>query len=185
MKLLVVTASVRENRVGGIVGNWITEFATQHGGFDEVQSVDLRELNLPVFNEPNHPVMQDYKYDHTKKWSAIVDSADALVFVTPEYNYFAPGSLVNAIDYLTREWAYKPAGLVSYGGASGGMRSAQSIKPLLNTVKVVPMSEGVSFHMVNNYIDGEQVQADKMHDESASAMLDEMVRWTKALSSLR
>ena len=185
MKLLVVTASVRDNRVGGVVGRWVTEFAKKHAGFDEVESVDLRELNLPVFNEPNHPAMQDYKYDHTKKWSKLVDSADAFVFVTPEYNFFAPSSLINAIDYLAKEWNYKPAGIVSYGGVSGGMRSAQSVKPLLNTVKIVPIPEAVTFHFVNNYIDEDDLKADKLHDESATAMLDEMVRWTKALSTLR
>jgi hypothetical protein len=37
----------------------------------------------------------------------------AFAFVIPEYNYFPPIPLVNAIDYLVAEWTYKPAGLVS------------------------------------------------------------------------
>jgi NAD(P)H-dependent FMN reductase len=44
-------------------------------------------------------------HEHTKRWSAIVSRADAFVFVTPEYNYGSPPSLVNALDYLLREWA--------------------------------------------------------------------------------
>jgi hypothetical protein len=46
-------------------------------------------------------------------------NVDAFVFVTPEYNCGAPPSIVNAIDYLNKEWAYKPLGFVSYGGVSG------------------------------------------------------------------
>ena len=73
-----------------------------------------------------------------------MDAADAFVFVTPEYNYFAAPAIVNAVDYLSREWQYKPAGFLSYGGASGGMRSVQATKPLLTTVKVMPIPEAVA-----------------------------------------
>ncbi len=41
------------------------------------------------------------------------------MFVTPEYNYSSAPSLLNALDYVYHEWKYKPAGFVSYGGASG------------------------------------------------------------------
>ena len=81
----------------------------------------------------NHPRLRQYEHDHTKAWSDSVDAADAFVFVTPEYNYFAPPALMNAIDYVLHEWACKPAGIVSYGGASGGMRSAQMLKLLLTS----------------------------------------------------
>ncbi|WP_315975664.1 NADPH-dependent FMN reductase [Phyllobacterium sp. A18/5-2] len=52
-------------------------------------------------------------------------SGDAYVFVTPEYDYFTPPSLTNAMIYLWQEWNYKPAGFVSYGGVSGGLRSVE------------------------------------------------------------
>jgi NAD(P)H-dependent FMN reductase len=43
-------------------------------------------------------------HQHTKDWSAKVDSADAFVFVMPEYNYGFNAPLKNAIDYLNHEW---------------------------------------------------------------------------------
>lgn len=185
MQLLVITASVRDIRVGGMVGRWITEYAEKHARFNEVKHVDLRELNLPVFAEPNHPAMQQYEYDYTKNWSKIVDEADAILFVIPEYNYFAPGSIVNAIDYLAKEWNYKAAGIVSYGGVSGGLRSAQSLKPLLTTVKMMPMSEGVAFQFVNNNINDDHLVPNDIHISSADALLVELARWTEALTPLR
>ena len=54
--------------------------------------------------------------------------ADAYVFVTPEYNYSAPPSLVNALDFVYKEWNEKPCGFVGYGGVSGGLRAGQSDK---------------------------------------------------------
>nr|WP_256327725.1 NAD(P)H-dependent oxidoreductase [Nitrosospira sp. Nl5] len=36
----------------------------------------------------------------------------------PKYNYQPPRSLSNALNHVNREWNYKPAGIVSYGGVS-------------------------------------------------------------------
>lgn len=185
MKLAVITVSVREDRVGDKVAKWFEGYAGEHGGFDEVELIDLKDVNLPVFNEPKHPVMQDYQFDYTKKWAALVEPADAYVFVTPEYDYFAPGALVNAIDYLAQEWNYKPAAFVSYGGISGGLRSVQSAKPLLTTVKMMPIPEGVSFHFVQNNIEGDTLKPERKHEDMARLMLNELEKWTVALKTLR
>ena len=47
------------------------------------------------------------------------------MFVTPEYNYGPTPALLNALDYVYKEWNYKPAAFVSYGGISGGIRAVQ------------------------------------------------------------
>ena len=130
MKLQVIFASTREGRQGFPIAEWVVERARAHGKF-EPELVDLREVNLPLFDEPQHPRLRQYQHAHTKAWSAIVAAADAFVFVTPEYNYGMPPALLNAIDYLSAEWAYKPAAIVSYGGVSGGTRSAQMTKLML------------------------------------------------------
>lgn len=49
--------------------------------------------------------------------------------MTPEYNFGAPPSLINALDFVLQEWSYKPMGFVSYGGVSGGTRSVQMPSP--------------------------------------------------------
>src|ERR1044072_4349009 len=121
-RLHTVICSTRPTRVGPSVATWFHEFAVQHGQFDAAL-VDLAEFDLPVFNEPEHPRLQKYQHEYTKKWSASVKAADAFVFVTPEYNYGPPPSLLNALDYLFWEWQYKAVGLVGYGGISGGGRS--------------------------------------------------------------
>jgi NAD(P)H-dependent FMN reductase len=183
-KLSVIIVSTRPGRVGPPVAQWFFDVATADGQF-AVELVDLKDINLPVFDEPKHPRFAEYSHEHTKVWSAIVKRSDAFVFVTPEYDYFTPPSLVNAIVYLFHEWARKPAAFVSYGGISGGMRSAQAVKPLLTSVKVMPLPEAVSIPFVNNHIENGAFKPAELHGNSAKALLDELHRWAVALQSMR
>src|ERR1051325_256103 len=126
-KLKIVVASTRPGRVGITISDWVRDFAIEHKGF-EVEVLDLAEINLPLIDEPGHPRAKQYQQDHTKAWSAKVEDGDAFIFVTPEYNFGSPPSLINALDYLHSEWIYRPVAFVSYGGVSGGLRSVQMTK---------------------------------------------------------
>jgi len=184
-KLNIIVCSTRPTRAGLPIAQWFHSFAQKHGGFD-CELVDLAAFNLPVFDEPEHPRLQKYQHEHTKKWSASVASADAFVFVTPEYNYGPPPSFVNALNYLNREWHYKPAGFVSYGGVSGGIRAVQTEKLALTTMKVVPLLEAVTIPNFMQHITEEKTfTPNQLHEDSASAMLNELIRWSRALAPLR
>lgn len=183
LRLNVVIASTRPGRVGESVGRWFVELAKGHGGF-EVHLNDLADFNLPLFDEPNHPRLQQYQHEHTRRWAAEVDAADAYVFVVPEYNYGPTPALLNALNYLYNEWNYKPAGFVSYGGMSGGIRSVQLTKQTLTTLKVMPILEQVAIPFVNQHLEGGRFVASEAHESSARIMLDELQRWADALVSL-
>lgn len=184
-KLHVVVASTRPGRKGPAVARWFEEFARQHGGFEPVL-VDIVDFNLPVYDEPEHPLTRRYQHEHTKRWSESVAAADAYAFVLPEYNYFPPPSLVNALNYLVAEWTYKPAGLVSYGGISGGLRSAQAVKPLLTTLKMMPIPEAVGIPNFGQFMDeGGAFRPNELVDKSATTMLGELLRWAEALKPMR
>lgn len=185
MKLNIIIGSTRPGRIGPTVAQWVDTFAREHGKFD-VNLVDLADFALPVYDEPKHPVMQDYAHPHTKAWAASVSSADAYVFVTPEYNYFPPASLINALTYLSREWAYKPAAVVSYGGISGGLRATQQLRLMLTTVKVMPIPEGVPVPLVGQMITPETgfTPTQPVIDGTRVA-LDELHKWATALAPMR
>jgi NAD(P)H-dependent FMN reductase len=184
LKVAIIIASTRPVRVGPVVARWFHELATAHGSFG-VELVDLKVVNLPLFDEPKHPRFGDYTHAHTKAWSAIVARADAFVFVTPEYNYSLPPSLLNAIDFLHREWAYKPAGFVSYGGVSGGTRAVQMAKQTLTGVKVMPMAEGVAIPFVDGHIENGEFKSTDRLVHSTKVLLDELHRWAVALRPMR
>jgi NAD(P)H-dependent FMN reductase len=184
-KLLVITVSTRPGRLGFPLSTWIFERARAHGAFD-VELVDLKEVNLPMFDEPEHPRLRKYQHEHTKRWSAKIDAADAFIFVTPEYNHGTPPSLINALDYLVHEWAHKPVGFVSYGGPAGGTRSVQMVKPMLVALKLIPLMESVMAPLFTKSIDDKGVfNANEMQESHAKAMLDALVKWTGALAMMR
>jgi NAD(P)H-dependent FMN reductase len=185
LKLHVIICSTRPGRVGPSVAIWFHDFAAQHGKFDAAL-VDLAEFDLPVYDEPHHPATGKYTKEHTKRWSASVAAADAYAFVTPEYNYGPPPSFVNALNYLYKEWNYKPCGFVSYGGASGGLRAVQLEKQLVTALKMMPMTEGVMVPMVATLVDDTKTfQANDLIRASATTMLNELFRWTEGLKAMR
>jgi NAD(P)H-dependent FMN reductase len=183
-KLTVISSSTRPGRVGIHVARWVQGVAEAHGGF-ESRLVDLAEVGLPVYDEPRHPRLRQYEHEHTKRWSAIVEASDAFVFVTPEYNHSPSPALLNALDFVLHEWAYKPAGLVSYGGVSGGLRAADAVKLTLSSLKVVPVKEAVVVPFVAERVKDGAFSPNEVQAKAAPAMLDELARWAEALQPLR
>ncbi len=184
-KLKIVVASTRPGRVGPSIATWINDFAAEHAGF-EVEVLDLAEINLPLIDEPGHPRSKQYQHNHTKAWSAKVEDGDAFIFVTPEYNFGSPPALINALDYLFSEWAYKPVAFVSYGGVSGGLRSVQMTKQIVTTLSMMPIVESVTIPFFAKSISDEGAfVANELQLQSAKVMLDELLRWSNALQVLR
>ena len=182
--LYVIVCSVRVKRAGRPVANWFFELAQQHAKFD-ARLIDLREINLPIFDEPNHPRLQRYEFEHTKAWSRMVAQADAFVFVTPEYNFSTPPALNNALNYLYVEWNYKPAAFVSYGGVSGGTRSVQMTRQTMVALSMVAAPDAVHIPFIARQIEDGVFKATPDHAKAAQILLDSLFKWTEALRPLR
>jgi len=184
-KVKIITSSTRPGRKGPAIASWIQELASQHKDL-EVELLDVAAINLPFMDEPNHPRLKQYIHDHTKRWSAIIDSADAFIFVTTEYNHGYPAPLKNAIDFLFHEWAYKPVAIVSYGGLSAGSRAAQQLKPVLAALKMVPLVESVQIPFFSKFLnDEEKFLPDEGNIKSAQNMVSELAKWADNLKTLR
>jgi NAD(P)H-dependent FMN reductase len=172
------------------LGSWYVSFVLlssiwTHGLFIYSLSAEVRELTVSCANSVRSP--EEYENAHTRAWSEIVARADAFVFVTPEYNYGAPPSLINALDYLHQEWAYKPVGFVSYGGVSAGTRSVQMTKQIVTSLRMMPLPEAVSIPFFYEHIDQEArvFNPGETQETAAGAMLNELLRWSVALKPLR
>lgn len=184
LNLKVIIGSTRPGRQGPIVARWAYEAAKDNDAFD-VELVDLADFKLPLLDEPNHPSKKDYQKDHTKRWSEAMAEADAFVFVTPEYDFFAPASLVNAVQALHLEWKYKPAGVVCYGGVSGGLRSAQELRQLLGNVGMVALNQVVPIPFFTKHIEDGVLQPNDPMKSGVENMLSELAKWAKALKTMR
>ena len=183
-RLNVIVASTRPGRIGSSIGKWFDTFAKEHGAFD-VHLVEIADFNLPVYDEPQHPRLQKYQHEHTKRWAASVDAADAYVFVAPEYNFGPTPALLNALNYVYTEWNYKPAGFVSYGGISGGLRAVERTKQTLTALKVVPVVEAVVLPLVFGQIKDATFTPNDIQKQGGKDMLDELKRWADALKPMR
>jgi NAD(P)H-dependent FMN reductase len=120
----VIISSTRPGRVGAEISRWIHEIVSpsEHLHFE---LIDLADWHLPN-DEPGVPAATaEYTNEHTKAWSQKIASLDGFIFVTPQYNRGYPASLKNALDHLYKEWANKPALIISYGFRGGGLAAGQ------------------------------------------------------------
>ncbi|GAA4607734.1 NAD(P)H-dependent FMN reductase [Actinoplanes octamycinicus] len=182
--LMVIIGSTRPGRAGLPIGQWFADFAGKHSGFD-VQVADLAEIDLPLLADPHHPRLKKYVHQHTWDWSAKVESADAFVIVTPEYNYGYPAAVKNALDHLSQEWAYAPVGFVSYGGIAAGTRAVQQLKQVVTTLRMLPVFESVNIPFHAPQIADGVFTPSTATEDAATAMLDELVKVEAGVHGLR
>jgi NAD(P)H-dependent FMN reductase len=183
--LQIIIASTRPGRVGLPVATWFQAKALEHPGF-EVELIDLAEVALPFFDEPNHPRLRQYVHQHTINWSETIDRGDAYVIVTPEYNYGFTAVLKNALDFLHQEWQNKPVGFVSYGGVAAGTRAVQLLKPVVGALKLFPTSGSVNIPFVQQFLDDDGgFQPNDLIQAGAGAMLTELEVLSRTLAPLR
>lgn len=176
----VIIGSTRPQRRGESVGKWVFESARKRTDA-EFELIDLKEVNLPLLDEPQPASSGLYEKAHTKAWAARVAACDGFVFVTPEYNHGPSAALKNALDFLYKEWNNKACGFVSYGG-DGGVRSVEMLRLVVGTLMMAPVSRSVSLSLRSDF-DGLTVKPQAHHEKALSALLDQVLAWTAALRS--
>lgn len=110
----------------------------------------------PVLDETIPAMMQDsmtYSSQEVNDWSQFIQSCDALIVVTPQYNWGYPSTLKGAIDVLYREWRGKPAAIVTLGG-HGGSKCDEQLRQIMTSVKMDVVEQRVQITLPNEYIRG-------------------------------
>lgn len=184
MKLMIIWGSSRQGRRGGVVADWVKNQASADSRF-EVDFVDLRELNLPFFDEPTSPFsmksLDDYTHPEGRVWAERVQSTDALIIITPEYNHGPPGVLKNTLDWVGPPWKDKPVGLISYGGISGGIRAVEQLRSITIELGLVNVANAIHFlFFAKAFESGEQ--PNESTNENLKKMLDEIVHLRTAFT---
>src|SRR3984893_16286889 len=147
----------------------------------------LFQLNeIPMFNEDDEKHPPASVVELKKR----IRSADAVLIVTPEYNYSILGVLKNAIDWASRPhgdsaWSGKPAAIMGATlGAVGTARAQQHLRQifvalnlfLLNKPEVVIADAAHRFNEDGNLIDDPTKQL-------IQELLKNWVDWTRRISS--
>jgi NAD(P)H-dependent FMN reductase len=183
LKIAIIIGTTRPNRRGEAVAKWTLELANKHGGA-EFSIVDLRDYALPLLDEPAPPSMGNYVHEHTKRWSAAVDSFDGYIFVTPEYNHSISGAMKNALDFVYREWNNKVAGFVSYG-TTGGVRAVEHLRAIAAEIQIADVRSHVSLSLMTDWVNFADFKPAEHHQRQFNTMLDQMLAWGPALRAVR
>ena len=152
-KVGIIIASVRDVRVGESVAKHVLKLAETSKSI-EYSLIDLKEINLPMLNEPYPAVMNKYQYPHTKAWSKIISNLDGFIIVTAEYNHGYPAAIKNALDYLYVEWNNKPLAFVGYGYTANGARSIEQLRQVASTLQLKALWNDVNVSLAANSKDG-------------------------------
>lgn len=182
-RIMIIVGSVRPGRIGLPIAKWVRERV--EGSGHDLDFVDLAELNLPFMDEPEHPAKRAYTKPHTLAWSTRVEQADAVLLVSPEYNHSYSPALKNALDYLMHEWQGKPVGIVSYGGASGGLRAAAALDQVLTTIGLVRVPVDVAINGPAAHLVDGVFTPDAKHDAALERLVDGLGRFAEVLRPLR
>lgn len=182
-RIAIILGSTRPKRNGEAVARWVHEIARKRNDA-EFELVDIKDFDLSLLDEPVPASMRQYSQPHTKAWSAKIESFDAYVFVTPEYNHATSGALKNAIDFLYQEWNNKAAGFVSYGSA-GGARAVEQLRLVMAELQIADVRAQVMLSLFTDFENFSVFKPDARHEKSVNAMLDQVIAWGGALKTLR
>ena len=183
IRIAIIIGSTRPGRNGEAVAKWVYEIARKRSDA-EFELVDIKDFNLPLLDEPVPPSLGQYTKEHTRVWAAKIDSFDAYVFVTPEYNHGTSGALKNAIDFLFKEWNNKAAGFVGYGGAMG-VRAVEHLRLVMGELLVADVRAQVALSLFTDFENFRVFKPTPQQEQSVNAMLDQVIAWGGALKALR
>ena len=148
--------------------------------------IETFELDgIPAFSQDEeanpHPKVAELKQR--------VRAADAILFVTPEYNYSIPGVLKNAIDcgsrpYGDSAWSGKPVAIMGASiGGQGTSRAQYHLRQTFVFLNMYPVNQPeVMVSNAHKRFDDEGKLTDEKTKELVGQLLSELVNWTKRLS---
>ena len=182
----IVISTTREGRFGDKAAAWIHDLAAARGDL-EVETIDLRDYPMPFFDEPGSPIYMPPRDEAARRWAQKLAEIDGFIFVTAEYNHGAPAVLKNALDHAYAEFNRKPVAFVGYGGV-GGARAVEQLRLVCIELQMAPTKSAV-------HIGGAEFIGMLMHGKTfadmphlvptATALLDDLAWWTRALTTAR
>ena len=188
VNIKVILGSTRQERFSEKPGNWILGELQKRSDVS-AELLDLREYQLPFFDEPVSPSykQEEYKHEAVERWRNKVKEADGFIVIAPEYNHGYPAVLKNAFDYVYPEWNNKPVGFISYGSAMGA-RSVEQLRGVAVELQMAPIRNAI--HMPYDVVVAggkgtPEAEIFAPYAERATGLIDQLLWWAKALKEAR
>lgn len=174
--ILILTGSIRPNSVNEKVVPLVTKQLEKSEA--NVTIADLRELDLPFYNAPTPSLNPDFKptNENVKRWTAMVNEADGVVLVTPEYNHTMNAAQLNAVTWVGKEWQGKPVALVGYGWSGASLAHNTARETLENSGLKARVGEKQANLVFKSdlEVDGSVINESTV-DEKISGAISEMI----------
>ena len=149
-------------------------------------TVEIFDLDgIPGFNQ------DDEKNPPAKivEFKSRIREADAILFVTPEYNYSVPGVLKNAIDWASRPygdsaWNGKPAAIMGASvGSIATARAQYDLRKMMVFLNMFPINQPeVMIGNAAEKFDGQGNLTDENTKEHIRKLIQNLVEWTRRIA---
>ena len=154
------------------------------------------EATLEVFDLDGIPVFnQDHEQEpplRVVELKTAVRAADAILFVTPEYNYSVPGVLKNAIDWASRPygdnaWDGKPVAIMGASiGTLGTARAQYHLRQSFVFLNMCPVNQPeVMIANAAQRFDQHGELMDEKAKDLIRQLLEALVAWTRVVGKPR
>ncbi|AJE47903.1 NADPH-dependent FMN reductase [Celeribacter indicus] len=189
-KIAIVIGSTRNARFADKPANWLIEKARSLTDALDFELVDLRDYDLPLFNEAASNLWVPSEDPRALAWQRKMAEFDGYIFLTAEYNSSMPASLKNALDQAGREWVRKPAAAFGYGSV-GAARAVEHLRAVAINLQMVPVRttaniSGSDFFRVSPLGSNEEMSTiEAAILPSVEAMLADLEWWAKATKAAR
>jgi len=183
-RIAVIVGSTRPTRFADKPAQWILKQAQARRDM-EVELVDLRDFQLPFFDEKATNMWMPSENPEAVRWQQTVARFDGFIFVVAEYNHSVTAALKNALDEAYKEWVRKPFTAIGYG-AVGAARAIEHLRLIAIELQMVSTHAAVHigggdfmtvFPMGGNK-PIEDIEAHLLPNTKTA--LDELVWWAKA-----
>jgi NAD(P)H-dependent FMN reductase len=189
-KIALIIGSTRPTRFADIPAQWMLAQAQAREDMT-VELVDLRDFDLPLFNEMASNLWMPSSDARAVAWQKKIGEYDGYIFVVAEYNRSITGALKNAMDQAYVEWGHKPMTAIAYGSV-GGTRALEHLRNIAVELQMVPTRNAVhlgmgDFFKVHPGMGGSGNMADVEANllPAAKASLDDLAWWAKATMAAR
>lgn len=188
-RIALVIGSTRPTRFADKPAEWFLGVAQRRTDL-EVELVDLRDFDLPMFDEMASNKWMPSKDPQAIAWQNKLAEFDGYIFIVAEYNHSITGALKNALDQAYKEWVHKPMGAVGYGGV-GAARAVEHLRTIAVELDMVPVRSAV--HIGGGEMrkvhpmgaNGPMSEIEEVLMPSAVALLDDISWWAKATMAVR
>ena len=152
-------------------------------------TIDIFEIDgIPGFNEDDEKNPPAKVVELKKR----IRAADAILFVTPEYNYSVPGVLKNAIDWASRPygdsaWSGKPAAIMGASvGNLGTARAQYHLRQIFVFLNVLALNRPeVMIAKADERFDANGNLTDNDTREHIRKLVEALVAWTKRVGQAK